>query len=136
MTDRCPCCDLGHETLAEYLLPEALNLACTVRTKDPDAIGEALAEVQPSHHGALAVVLAALVNVDQPTQQLLGWLPGPGTVKEKDRDLIRQLREAWSQDLLRLAHNAFARGVRVSLVVYGEWEYQRRRKAQQRIGAA
>lgn len=64
--------------LAERMVPVAAELACAVREKDADGIGEILAGLDAQELTALAVVLAAMVPVDDPVSRLLGWVTWGG----------------------------------------------------------
>lgn len=61
--------------LAAALVPKALELACLVHGDgDQAAIGRFLRKLTDEEFGALPVILAALVPVDQTPAELLSWV--------------------------------------------------------------
>jgi hypothetical protein len=58
--------------LAEALVPVATRLAGAVRDGDPHAVACLLAKVPAAAKDDLAVVLAAMVDVDRTPRELLG----------------------------------------------------------------
>lgn len=75
-------------SIADQLIPIAAELVATVRDYGPDTVGDVLDQVPdlPEHvvgraggkYGALAVVLAAMVDPDKTLTELLGWtIAGP-----------------------------------------------------------
>lgn len=61
------------EQLADALIPVAMELAFTVRTGTADDVAAVLDKVHPAHFHALAVVLAAAVDIDSTPEELFGW---------------------------------------------------------------
>jgi hypothetical protein len=60
--------------LAEHLVPVATELAFLVHTESPDAVQARLDRIDPAHYPALAVVLAAMVDIDKRPEELLSWV--------------------------------------------------------------
>ncbi|MFD7980269.1 hypothetical protein [Streptomyces sp. NPDC059071] len=61
--------------VAEAMLPTAAHLVALVHGDGgPSEVGEVLAKLTPLQKDALLVVLAGLVNPDQPLSAALGWL--------------------------------------------------------------
>ena len=61
------------EALADALVPIAAELIGCVRDCGPDDVAAVLARVPDGRHDALAVVLAAMVDPDATTRELLAW---------------------------------------------------------------
>jgi hypothetical protein len=63
--------------LAESMVPKACELACLVHDADAGGIAAFIAALDPDHVGALLVVLAAMVPVDERSDaDLLAWVGG------------------------------------------------------------
>lgn len=60
--------------LAQALLPDAAGLAVAVREESREEIAQRLASLDRHELEALAVVLAAMVDPDQPLAQALDWV--------------------------------------------------------------
>jgi hypothetical protein len=60
--------------LAAAMVPVATELAFLVRTESPEAVQQHLATVDPAHFPALAVVLAAMVDIEKTKEELLSWV--------------------------------------------------------------
>jgi hypothetical protein len=60
--------------LAEAMVPLAARLAGAVHDRDPAAVACLLGKVPAGAKDALAVVLAAMVDVDQSPRDLLAWV--------------------------------------------------------------
>jgi hypothetical protein len=45
-----------------------------VHTESPDAVQARLDRIDPAHYPALAVVLAAMVDIDKRPEELLSWV--------------------------------------------------------------
>ena len=88
--------------LAEALVPVGLSLAYTVHSEGPPAVTREIAGVPATHLRALAVVLAAMDDLDRTPQELLGWVdarpwtPKPAAKRAPASKQVRGLtHEAW-----------------------------------------
>lgn len=87
--------------LAEQLLPVAARLACIVHGDGgPRDIQQIIARLTPHERDALLVVLAGLVDPDQPAQDALGYLAWdehgrPAHPAIPDGGTVRDLAEEW-----------------------------------------
>lgn len=68
---------------ARSAIVRAQALACLVRDEGPDSIGAYLDALTSDELYALTVTLAAMVPVDQPAAELLGWLEPVGIDLER-----------------------------------------------------
>lgn len=80
------------EQLADALIPVAMELAFTVRTGTADDVAAVLDKVHPVHLHALAVVLAAAVDIDRTEEDLFGW-----SVDELVDESGDSVRDTWRQ---------------------------------------
>lgn len=80
----------GHAAAAA--IRRAQSLACLVRDEDAASIGAYLDRLDGDQLYALVVTLAAMVPVDQPATDLLGWLEPLG--RELERDAQRRTAAA------------------------------------------
>ena len=71
-------------TAARSAMVRAHRLAGMVRDEGPDGIGAYLDELDRDQLYALTVTLAAMVPIDQPAAELLGWLEPLGRRLELD----------------------------------------------------
>lgn len=111
----CPAVDDRHG-VADQAVADAAALATAVRDDDPREIWGQLAlwnDADPIRLYAAVVALAAMVPVDLPVTELLGWVDGPGLH-------------------LRAAHTAWVRGERARWVQLGEKAYQAERYQQRK----
>lgn len=68
---------------ARSAIVRAQALACLVRDEGADTIGAYLDDLDADQLYALVVTLAAMVPVDQPAADLLGWLEPTGRRLER-----------------------------------------------------
>lgn len=74
---------MTRDDLVDALVPLAAELIGCVRDFGPDDVAHVLARVPEGRHDALAVILAAMVDPDTNTAQLLAWTHA-GPVKSRD----------------------------------------------------
>jgi len=84
---------------AASAISRATTLACMVRDESADTIGDYLDDLDRDQFYALTVALAAMVPVDQPVEQLLGWLEPLGaelerTAQREQKRVARQQQDA------------------------------------------
>ncbi|GAA2022408.1 hypothetical protein WDZ16_13020 [Pseudokineococcus marinus] len=104
------------EQLLEEAMPRALALAGAVRDEGVEGVAAVTDRLERDELVALAVALAALVDVDAPASDLLAWAePAPE-----------------SPEQLRSWHAAWKRGRRDEETAAGERRYQSWRRAEQR----
>ena len=133
--------------LAAAMVPVAASLIGAVRNGSPVEVDRVLSMVPAAHLPALAVVLAAMVDHEQPIATLLSWV----TFDEDGRSIPRLNRErrvaqiykvalpvsgepsTWDPVMLRACHAARIHHGDLSWVIAGEREYQRRRKGRNRV---
>ena len=60
--------------LGEWMRPVALELACRLRARSRTAVGRRLAGMGLQELYALLTVALAMVDVDRPVEELLGWM--------------------------------------------------------------
>lgn len=112
--------------LAEQMLPVAAHLAVLVHGDGgPEDIGEVLAGLDDTQKNALIVVLAGMVDPDQPVGKRLGWtavtkngaLPMPAWLEQKPlREHAPDTAEELDQDFVDWAAvTKFVKGFRVEV---------------------
>lgn len=110
-------CDCDRDELATALFPLVLRFVGAVRDESPDETAQIYAEIAPAHADAFAVILAAMVDVDQPTRDLLAWVDGGSDLSDlpfsKDED-------DWTPTALAKAHRLYKAGSRDLRVRLGE----------------
>lgn len=122
---------------AQRLVSLGLELACAVREDPRETICARICAIDSGDKDALIVTLAALVDIDQPAEQLLSWV----TWDEHGSSLKAVRRKAGSStDPLLVAHAAYARAKsrREAIpdwALEGERNYQRRRHRKNRAVA-
>jgi len=75
--------------LTDELLPIAAELIGCVHDYGPAEVAAVLANVPDGRHDALAVVLAAMVDPDASTADLLAWLQRPVQSRRFEPDVVR-----------------------------------------------
>ncbi|ROP45932.1 hypothetical protein [Pseudokineococcus lusitanus] len=104
------------EQLLQDAIPRALTLAGSIRDEGHEAVAAVTADLTRDELVALAVALAAMVDVDAPASDLLAWVDEPEPTPA-------QLR-AW--------HAAWKRGEQDDVTREGERLYQAWRHREQR----
>jgi len=104
------------DRLVEEALPRALELAGSIRDEGHEAVAAVTDPLDRDELVALAVALAAMVDVDAPASDLLSWTDEP----EPSRAQLR----AW--------HAAWKRGEQDDITREGERLYQAWRHREQR----
>lgn len=111
--------------LAEQMLPTAAHLAVLVHGDGgPEDVAEVLAGLDDTAKNALIVVLAGLVDPEQPVGKALGWLdfnehgsltvPASWSEERSVRDLVPDVDEELGDDYVdQVAVTRFVRGFRV-----------------------
>lgn len=124
----------ARERLAQTLIPVAAELAATVRDYGPDDVAAVLTRVDPEALPALAVVLAAMVDVERTPRELLAWMDRTAAPLERDRPPARHLlpevtaaRDSTPTELQR-ARRAYVRGSTAPADRAGYVEAERRRR--------
>jgi hypothetical protein len=118
--------------LAEQMLPHAAHLAVLVHGDGgPEDVAEVLAGLDETQKNALIVVLAGLVDPDQPVGKALGWLDynehGALTVpswseQRSVRDLVPESCEELDDDFVdQVAVAKFVQGYRVDRITDAEF---------------
>ncbi|QLJ06794.1 hypothetical protein HZZ00_37840 (plasmid) [Streptomyces sp. NEAU-sy36] len=118
--------------LAEQMLPVAANLAVLVHGDGgPEDVAEVLGSLDSTQKDALLVVLAGLVDPDQPVGKALGWLDfdehGSLTVpswseQRSVRDLVPEPSEDLDGDYVdQVAVSKFVHGFRVDSITDAEF---------------
>lgn len=119
--------------LAERMLPEAANLAVLVHGDGgPEDVAQVLAGLDATEKDALIVVLAGLVDPDQPVGKALGWLdhdehgsltvPASWSEQRSVRDLVPEPDEDLDDDFVdQVVVSNFVRGFRVDTVTDAEF---------------
>jgi hypothetical protein len=122
-------CLCDRDELATELLPVALRFVGAVRDEGPDASAGIYAEIPPAHADAFAVILAAMVDVDQSTKDLLAWIDDRSGLSDLP---VSNDEGDWTPDALRKAHRLYRAGSRELRVVLGERVGHRVRARQRR----
>lgn len=119
--------------LAERMLPEAANLAVLVHGDGgPEDVAQILAGLDGAEKDALIVVLAGLVDPDQPVGKALGWLdhdehgsltvPASWSEERSVRDLVPEPDAVPDADFVdQVVVSNFVRGFRVGTVTDAEF---------------
>ena len=118
--------------LAEQMLPVAAHLAVLVHGDGgPEDVAQVLAGLEPKQKDALLVVLAGLVDPEQPVGKALGWLDFnehgnltvPSWSEERSvRDLAPDVVESQDDDYIdRVAVTRFIKGFRVDTLTDAEF---------------
>lgn len=122
-------CDCDRDVLARKLLPVAMEFVGAVHDQGSEESAAIYATVPIVHTDAFAVVLAALVDVDQTQAELLAWVPAD---EELQRLPFSDRETDWTPTALAQAHRLYARGVRDARVSYGQRIYERQRGRRRR----
>lgn len=119
------------DRLAEQALSRAQRLACAVRDSIA-AVDDVTRGLDRDELVALAVALAALVDIERPASDLLTWLELPAPERASARHPYflpagyRFQADTWTTTDLRTAHAAWCAGDRDQWTKEGERVYQRR----------
>lgn len=81
-------------TAARAAIARAQRLAGMVRDESTDTIGPYLDAMDLDQLYAIVVTLAAMVPLDTPVDELLGWLEPLGAELERDLERQRKARQA------------------------------------------
>lgn len=129
------------------MIPAATALIGAVRDGGRTEVDRVLSVVAPENLPALAVVLAAMVDPNQPVSKLLAWVTfdefgyTEPTLDLEHRVAVRygvdlpvhgEPRD-WDSPMLRACHAAHIHHGDLPWVLAGEREYQRRRKGRNRV---
>ena len=111
------------ERLAIAAVQRGQRLACAIRDEGAWEVARITDPLNRDELVALCVALAAMVPLDRSAADLLAWVDQPAVPPAGQR--FPDLR--WTDDALRMAHAAWARGERDPWTTEGERVYQARK---------